>query len=82
MAMVVDKARRDYLTADIDDLIGRARQLADLGDLAALDRDVTLEGRHPRAIDDAAVFDQDIVRHRGSSVRGAVQPFIVEKTIA
>ena len=66
MAVIVDKARRDGLPAGIDDLIGRPGQFADLGDLAVLDRDIAHEGRHPRAVDDPPVPDQQVIRHRFS----------------
>src|SRR5438067_506036 len=64
MAMIVDKAGRDDLAADIDGLAGRAGQFAHLDDLAVLDRDIALKGRHAGAVDDPAVLDQYIVRHR------------------
>ena len=63
MAMIVDKARRDDLAAGIDGLAGGAGQFADLGDLAVLDRDIAVERRHPRAVDDPAVLDQQVIRH-------------------
>ncbi len=64
MAMVVDKARGDGAAVGVDRLFGRARQFADFDDLAALDADIAAKRRHARAIDDAAVFDQEVIGHR------------------
>src|SRR6185312_4522289 len=75
MAMVVDETGRDGLAADIDGLLGGARQLADLDNLAVLDRHVAVERGHARTVDDAAVLDQHIVGHR-------FPPMLVEETIA
>src|SRR5439155_15411046 len=66
MAMVVDKAGRDGAAIGVDRALRRARQLADLDDLAVLCRDIGAKRRHPRAIDDEAVFDQEVVCHRVS----------------
>src|SRR5262249_39689631 len=63
VAVIVDEARGDRLTSDIDDRVGSARQFADLDDLAVLDGDIAMERRHPRAVDDPAVLDQDVIRH-------------------
>jgi hypothetical protein len=63
VAVIVDKARGDRLTADIDDRVGSTRQFADLDDLAVLDGDIAMERRHARAVDDPAVLDQNVVRH-------------------
>src|SRR5437016_12674670 len=79
MAMVVDRARRDDLAADIDGLPGGARQFAGLGDLAVLDRNIAAERRHPRAVDDQAVLDQHVIRHRVPSSRSMrYNPFSAE----
>ncbi len=64
MAMIVDKAGGDDAAGGVDRALGRAAQLADLGDLAVFDADVALERRHARAVDDAPVLDQQIIRHR------------------
>src|SRR5437879_3148971 len=63
MAMIVDKAGRNDLTAGIDGLAGRAGELAELGDLAVLDRDVAAKRRHTRAVDDQPILDQQVIRH-------------------
>jgi hypothetical protein len=67
MAVIVDKARRDDLAAGIDGLPGGAGQLAELGDLAVLDRDIADKRRHARAVDNPAILDQQVIRHRCSS---------------
>ena len=41
-----------------------AAQLADFDDLAVLDADIAAERRHPGAIDNQPVLDQQIIRHR------------------
>ena len=64
MAVVVDEPRRDDPALGVDRPVGGTAQFADLGDLAVLDPDIAAETRHPRPIDDAAVLDQQIVRHR------------------
>src|SRR5712691_7228575 len=64
MAVIVDKARRDDLAAGIDGLAGRPGELAELGDLAVLDPDIAVERRHPRAVDNPAILDQQVIRHR------------------
>src|ERR1044071_8559003 len=69
MAMVVDKARRDDLPAGIHGLIGRPGQLAYLGDLAVLDADIAHKGRHPGAVHNPPVPDQQIIRHRFPPLR-------------
>src|SRR5438067_1410797 len=67
MAVIVDKPRADHPALDIDGLAGRAGQFAHLDDLAVLDRDIALETRHARAVDDAPIADQYVIRHRCSS---------------
>src|SRR5690348_8413047 len=64
MAMIVDKAGADGAAIGVDRLRRRAGELADLGDLAVLDPDIRAEARHPGAVDDASVLDQQIIRHR------------------
>src|SRR5271169_4070060 len=64
MAVIVDKARGDDAAGGVDRARGRAAQLADLGDLAVFDSDIATERRHPRAVDDPAVLDQQVIRHR------------------
>ena len=64
MAVIVDEAGGDDPAVGVDRPRGRAAQFADLDDLAVLDPDIAAEGRHPRAVDDAAVLDQQIIRHR------------------
>jgi hypothetical protein len=72
VAVIVDEARGDRLAADVDDGVGRARQFADLDDLAVLDGDIAMERRHARAVDDPAVLDQDVIRHLVSSCSRSV----------
>ncbi len=43
MAMVVDKAGADRAALDVDRPTGRAGQLAELDDLAVLDRDIAVK---------------------------------------
>ena len=64
VAVVVDETRRHDGALRIDDARRGAAQLADLGDLAVLHRDIAAECRHARAIDDAAIADQQIIGHR------------------
>src|SRR5262249_42882008 len=64
MAMVVDKARGHSPPCCVDRPFGRPAQFAEFGNLAVLDTDIAPERRHPRAVDDAPVFDQQIIRHR------------------
>src|SRR5205807_4296452 len=64
MAMIVDKAGADRAAVGVDRLRRRAGELADLGDLAVLDPDIGAEARHAGTVDDAAVLDQQIIRHR------------------
>ena len=63
MAMIVDKAGRDDLPAGIDGLLCRTGQFADFDDLAVLHADIAAVGRPARAVDDAAVFYQQIIGH-------------------
>ena len=63
MAVIVDKPRRHHPAGGVDGFLGRAAQFADFDDLAVLDADIAAKHRHARAVDDAAVFDQQIVRH-------------------
>src|SRR5215469_18587305 len=64
VAMVVDKPGRHDPASGVDRPPGGTGQFADLGDLPVLDRDIAAEGRHSGAVDDAAVADQEIIRHR------------------
>src|ERR1700731_2773993 len=63
MAVVVDKPGRDDTARGVDRPRSRTAQFADFDDLSVFDRDIAAESRHPRAIDDAAVADQQIIRH-------------------
>ena len=65
VAVVVDETRRHRQAIGIDGARRRAVDLADFDDLAVLDAKVATEGRHPRAIDDAAVTDQQVICHLG-----------------
>src|SRR5690348_2545451 len=71
VAMIVDKAGRDGMAGRIDRPGSGAGQFADLGELAVLDRDIAAERRHPRAVDNEAVLDQQVIRHRCPSSRGS-----------
>ena len=75
MTMVVDKPRADGAAVGVDGLPGRARQLADLGDLSVLDPNVAAECRHAGPIHDQPVLYQQIVRHRLSSLGRHVPEF-------
>jgi len=68
MAMIVDKARRDGAAGGVDGFRGRAGELAQFDDYAVLDPNIAAEGRQPRAVDNEAVLDQQIIRHRGPSL--------------
>ena len=63
MAMVVDETRRHREPIGVDRPCRRAIDFADFDDLAVLHCKVAAECRHPRAIDDAAITDQQVVRH-------------------
>jgi hypothetical protein len=64
VAVVVDKTRRDHPTLGVDRAFGGAAQFADLGNPPASDPEISAEGRHAGAVDDPAVLDQQIIRHR------------------
>ncbi len=63
VAMVVDETRRHREAIGIDGALRRTGDLADFDDLAVLHRNVAAKCRHPRAIDDAAITDQQVIRH-------------------
>ena len=63
VAVIVDKARRHDPAVGVDRPLGWPAQLADLGDLAVLDPDITAEGGSPRAVDDAAILNQQVICH-------------------
>ena len=54
--------------------VRRAADLADFDDLAVLDPDIAAKCRHPRAIDDAAIIDQQVIRHLGRLSRLSEPP--------
>src|SRR5260370_36225820 len=64
VAVVVDEPGRDDAAVGVDRPLGRTAQFADLDDLSVFDRDIAAESWHPRAIDDAAGTDPQIIRHR------------------
>ena len=64
MAVIVDEAGGDCTAFGVDRACRGTAQFADLDDLAALYADIAPECRHPRAVDDPAILDQQIVRHR------------------
>ena len=66
MAVIVDEPGRDGAALGVDRAVGGAAQFADLDDLAVLDADIAPKSRHSRAVDDKAILDQQIVRHRYS----------------
>jgi hypothetical protein len=67
MGVRVDKAWRDDTTIGVYDAgCGSTANLADLGDAAVRDRDIGLIPRCSGAVDDGAVPDQQIIRHRRS----------------
>ena len=57
----VDPARRDEEAVGVDDAAGRAVDLADGGDDAAVDGDVAGPGRAPRSVGDGAAPDDQVV---------------------
>jgi len=63
---IVDKAGSDSAALGVDRARGGAAQLADFDDLAVLDCDIASKSRHPRAVDNQPILDQQIVRHRYS----------------
>jgi len=66
MAVVIDKAGGDGAAFGVDRARRSAAQPTDVDDLAVLDADIAAERRHPRAVDDQPVLDQQIIRHRCS----------------
>ena len=66
MAVVVDEAGRNREAVGIDGALRCTVDFADFDDLAVLDGEVAAECRHPRAIDDAAITDQQVIRHWSS----------------
>ncbi len=71
VAVRVDEPRADDLAGRVDDAVGGRRRAepADVGDPAALDRDVAEERRAAGAVRDPAVPDQD-VEHGGYFLTG------------
>src|SRR5689334_24659207 len=63
MAVVVDETRRHRQAVGIHSARCGSIDLADFDNLAVLHRNVAAICRHPRAIDDAAMTDQQVVRH-------------------
>src|SRR6516225_1080912 len=75
MAVIVDKAGGDGAAFGVDRARRGAAQLTDFDNLAVFDADIAAEGRHPRAIDDQSILDQQIIRHRFLPPRpGYTQP--------
>ena len=74
MAVVVDEPRRHRQPVSIDGAVGRAVDLADFDDPAVLHGNVATERRHPRAIDDPSIPDQQVIGHLlGPSVSRAAR---------
>ena len=71
MGVDVDEAGGDDLAGGVDLAPGGAADLADLDDAVAVDRDVALEGRRARAVDDGAATNNQIPLD-GSPARIAV----------
>src|SRR5260370_32259995 len=64
MGVVIDKAWRDDPSRRIDrPLGGGAVRLADADDFALMHRDIGLERRLARAVDDVPVLDEQIIGH-------------------
>src|SRR6516162_4820742 len=80
--MIVDKAGCYDAPFGIDGTFRLAAQLAELHDLAVLDGDVALERRHPRAVDDASVLDQQVIRHRFPFLRSGHDTRFLDKRVA
>ena len=66
MTVIVDEPGRDGAAFSVDHAGSGATQFADLDDLAVFDADIAPKSRHSRAVDNKAVLDQQIVRHRYS----------------
>jgi hypothetical protein len=71
VAVIVDEPGRDDPAFGVDRPRGWPAQLADLGNLSVLDAHIATESWHPRPIDDAAVLDQQIIRHHHPFLRSA-----------
>ena len=63
VAVVVDETGRHRQAVGIDGACRRTGDLADFDDLAVLHGKVAAERRHPRTVDDAAITDQQVIRH-------------------
>jgi hypothetical protein len=61
--VVVDEARRYHEIRGIDDSVGCAVDLADLGDDAVLDGDIGLARCAAGSIDEASVPDDEVKGH-------------------
>ncbi len=68
LAEHIDEARRDYQPVCIDHAFGGCvGELPDGGDPAGLNRDVTRIPGRPRAVDDVAIADDEVVVLREST---------------
>ena len=67
VSMRIDEARRHDQIGRVDRFLGGVGDLADLRDLAVLDRDVGAAAKCAGAVDHRAVFDNQIVGHCQSS---------------
>ncbi|MCG3774637.1 MAG: hypothetical protein JW395_1461 [Nitrospira sp.] len=63
VAVRIDKSGSHHQTVRIDGALGRAAQLADLGDLAVANADVGAEGWRARSINHPTVLNQEIKAH-------------------
>ena len=79
MGVQVDTARGDNQSSGIQHLFGIAGvQTADLGNLPILDAEVTLVARDTGAVDDGAIFNNDIkLSHNSLLVEIVVLRFFV-----
>ena len=68
VGMRIDEARRDDQFTGVDGALRAAADLADFRDRSVLDRDVGAHARSAGAVDHGAVFDYEVVCHRGKSL--------------
>jgi hypothetical protein len=64
VAVIIDEPGGDDKAIGINGTGCGVPEFAERDNFAVADGDVTTEGRDPGAVDDSAVFDQEIIRHR------------------
>jgi hypothetical protein len=68
VAVIIDKAGRDYEAVGLNGPGRRVPEFAQRHNFAVADRDIAAEGRHARAIDYTTMFDDQIIGHYQSSL--------------